>query len=175
MGNFKLDEDKIKVISSEFGLPGSGVQQIYEDYNSKINSFMEKQYLGHSIRAIEQFAYVERGKSFHIRCQELQCNPCCLDFGTYFVVYYPPDLTPEDVRFSIAHELGHLFFNTKSREGVYNNTSDQKTLENVASVFGLFVIFGRNAFYSDKDDPFSGAAWQSIVTEYAKICKDKEK
>ena len=95
MSKFELDEPMIKVISSEFGLPPAEVKLIYDEYNAQINGLMEKQYLGHSIRAIEQFVYSNRGKfSFHVRCIELSGCPrtMCFDFGSYFLIWYPPTL-----------------------------------------------------------------------------------
>lgn len=173
MAAFKLDDNKIKVVSDTFGLPQVNVRQIYNKYNKKINGFMAKQYLGHSIRAMEQFVYTEKGKrSFHVRCIDLPgCRlPVYLDYVSSFLVCYPPDLGEKEVRMAIAHELGHLFFNTTERKNAYDKTT-HKNLEAVANVFGYFLLMGRNAFYSGKEDPFQDSAWQSIMGEYKKFCK----
>jgi Zn-dependent peptidase ImmA (M78 family) len=172
MAVFQLDDNKIRVISERFGLPPANVRQIYDEYNEKINSLMAKQYLGHSIRAMEQFVYAEKGKrSFHVRCMELDkiLLPVYCDYDSYFLVWYPKNLNETEVRMAIAHELGHLFFNTKERRQAYDETA-KKNLEAVANVFGYFLLMGRNAFYSGKEDPFQDSAWQSIMTEYEKFC-----
>ncbi|MDR2552705.1 MAG: ImmA/IrrE family metallo-endopeptidase [Treponema sp.] len=173
MAIFQLDDNQIRVISERFGLPPVNVRQIYNEYNEKINSLMAKQYLGHSIRAMEQFVYAEKGKrSFHVRCMDLPgCRvPVYIDFISYFLVCYPPDLNEMEVRMAIAHELGHLFFNTKERQNAYDEGTKEK-LEAVANVFGYFLLMGRNTFYSGKEDPFQNSAWQTTMAEYERFCK----
>jgi len=144
---------------------------------------MEKQqYFAHSIRAMEQFAY-SMNRRVHIRHwalkdipsypQKGRRLPCYVQKGEYFHIYYPDTLSSDTkkIRMSIAHELGHLFFNTnKARSENYICDEANIAVEDVANIFGLLVLLGRSALYSGKIDVFGNMSQQDIASEYAKFC-----
>jgi predicted SprT family Zn-dependent metalloprotease len=177
MAAFKLTDELIEAISSTFELPREAVRKIYNEYNTKINSLMPQQYLGHSIRSMEQFVHDKKRKEakkrnekakffFQIRCNGYKgCpRPTYFMYNETFVIFYPSTLDEKEVRMIIAHELGHLFFNTKER----NTHHDE--LEAVANVFGYLLLLGRNNFYSSKKDPFEGYSWRQTMKEYESSC-----
>ena len=173
---FDLDDVKLNFIASKLGLSKKGVKSIYAEYISKIDGLMKRQYLAHSIRALEEFVYVEKNnKRVHVMLKMLPCPiPLYLYFEKEmcFFIICPETFTSKKIRMCIAHELGHLFFNTQERKGVYGK-KDEEILEAVADVFGLFLIFGRDKLYSEKSrklDVFSGKTWKNITEEYAEFC-----
>jgi hypothetical protein len=170
----------IKTISSALGLSEDDIKLIHKTYNSKINGHMEGQYLAHVIRAVEQFVAEERGKkSFRVICKAVDGQTgIYLDYSDHpnvpkgeerFIIGYPKSYDSRQIRMCVAHELGHLFFGIEQRKGMFPN--DIKTMEAVANVFGLLLIFGRNALYTKKKEPFQDISWQNLIREYAALCK----
>jgi hypothetical protein len=174
MGFLSLDDAKLASIATEVALPVNAVKFVYNLYKSTIDSRMEKQYFAHSIRAMEQFA-AYMGRQVHIRHWALKdCRfPCYVDDNkSYFHIYYP-DTFPADskeIRMGIAHELGHLFFSTNARKEGNSEKEESITEEEVAKVFGLFLLLGRSALYLEKKDVFGGMPEEDIAKEYAAFC-----
>jgi hypothetical protein len=171
MGFLNFDDVKINSVAAEMEMPVNTVQCIYDLYKSNIDDHMGKQYLAHSIRAIEQFAY-DMHKPIYIRHWSYGCVPCYVETKTHFHIYYP-DTSPPDskrIRMEIAHELGHLFFNTNAHNenGVYEWNG--MMVEDVANIFGLLLLLGRRALYSGKKDVFGGMSEDDIIKEYAVFC-----
>jgi Zn-dependent peptidase ImmA (M78 family) len=171
MINVHLNDNLTSLISSKLGLSVENVKYINNLYNSQMSDLMEKQYLAHSICAIEQFAFDDKNGRVHITHQALpSCRvPCYVHRGIYFHIVYPASFNSDEIRMCIAHELGHLFFNTQARRGEYNK--DEKKLEAIANVFGLLVIFGRSELYSGKVDTFGNMSKEDIVEKYTKLCR----
>jgi hypothetical protein len=73
------------------------------------------------------------------------------------------------LRVCLAHELGHLFIIEMLNKGQKKagKTFGPATLtEPVSSIFGIFTIMDKNAFYENCSELFNHDSWQSVVDSF---------
>jgi hypothetical protein len=78
----------------------------------------------------------------------------------------------KQLRVCLAHELGHLFLiemlNGGQKTGGKTFTPATLT-EPVSSIFGVFTIMDKNAFYENCSEVLNHDSWQSIVDSFVKL------
>lgn len=171
---FKINEDKLKHISEEFGVDLEHVRSMYNAYR-QIHDGMKEQYLAHIIRTMEVqlqkltgnplFKIVidpinVDGKIFTARAQYQKNN--------FFLISYPAHIDDIQLRVYLAHELGHLylieFLNNIDKDA--NFTEKTKT-EPLSTLFGIFAILDKNDFYATIGEKnLLHSTWQAVIDDF---------
>lgn len=100
-------------------------------------------------RAGIQLAYVERpGTGVHALTEKLNDD--------FFVLLNVSDQSAVRIRFSLAHELGHIILHSGYGENVYNNNELHKRLELEANFFAGCLLLPKDGFLLDVVRPTLG-------------------
>jgi len=157
-----------------------------EDYKF-VNNFYEKnilprirkKYLAKLISVIEDMIDEKQKKDSSIKKMErykiilteitpelkLKTKTYCLLFPYHAVILYDPNVTPQDIRIMIAHELGNLLSHFK----IINN----RDVNVYANLFAFFALRGEENFYtSEYNCPLSENELIKRISEFKLIEKN---
>lgn len=173
---FEVTDEKIANIAKQFDIDVPECKKLYNDYLDLYRN-MNIHYLAHMIRTLEAYVRkIQKSPRFIISCfPDTRLNDFKLEGGfymekDYFTVIYPPDMDPMQLRECIAHELGHLFLRVRKNNSEVSDEMEEK----LSSIFGVFTIFDKNDFYTNKTISFKHHTWQEIVADF-KLLSNKAK
>jgi Zn-dependent peptidase ImmA (M78 family) len=182
MSKFKLTDDKIDFICTQFGITEEVdkklVKRMGKDFLKFYDETVRTQYLANIVKAMERYVHEEFGvDDFKIVVRMMQQSKSKIGTGILigkkrFVISIPENVDAASQRNIVAHELGHLFFmesnlSNKSKHGVVN---DPKLKEKMADIIGIFTILERTDFYKEKAPNLcKNENWQQVVTDFQKL------
>jgi hypothetical protein len=179
MSDFSIDDKKLKFISESFEVDIKRIRIVHAIFG-KVISEVKNQYLAHIIRCMEAFIRKETGNpmfqinTFPVDPKSPNFNVGCAQYfpKRYFSIFFHPRMDDKQLRVCLAHELGHLFLIELLNEGQKKGgkTFSPATLtEPISSVFGIFTIMDKNAFYESCSELLNHDSWQSIVDSFVKL------
>jgi hypothetical protein len=178
MGDFNIDDTKLNFISDSFEVNIQRVRIVHEIF-TRVISGVKNQYLAHIIRCMEVFIRKETGNPmFQINTFPMDTDSPVFNVGCaqyypkrYFSIFFHPRMDDKQLRVCLAHELGHLFLIEMLNEAKQKGESLTPAVltEPISSIFGIFTIMDKNAFYQNCAELFNHNSWQSIVNSFVKL------
>lgn len=170
MPSFKVTPDVITKISEQFKISEESVDKLHTFWCELVSS-MEKQYLAHVIRAMEQELRKRPGHDFF----KIDCVPipgavgrkpqAHYQKGQYFAIYFCPKPNEREMRSELAHELGHLFLVAYFDSLRQDITKDTK-IEPQSSIMGIFTILEKNEFYQNTARDFLHDSVDEVLKDF---------
>ena len=171
--DFKLNGEKISLISKSFAISEDVVKTLYDVYQ-QIQDNLSEQYLAHIIRTMEkQLREITGNYLFQITVDKMKepssmAGAGCASYvkGCYFSICYDPNMEEKQLRVCIAHELGHLYLIEYLNNKGFN--FDEKSLiEPLSSIFGVFAMMDKNDFYHNiKDKKLMHASCKALIDDF---------
>ena len=146
-------------ISENFNVSNNDYKKIKEFYERYILPNIQKKYLSQLISVVEDLIEEKRRNKkfkteetirYRIMLSEFSSSQrmtraSCLVFPNHAVIFYDPKTEKKDIRFLIAHELGHLLY--------YYGIITGKDAEDHANLFTFFVINGEKDLFTQEQSP----------------------
>ncbi|GHU39140.1 hypothetical protein FACS1894190_02540 [Spirochaetia bacterium] len=171
MSEFKLTEDKLPTIASELKVDKAKLDEflpVFEEFYETVRL----QHLASIMRALELHIREKHGKpSFRIEWKAMPKGETTtkdgvgLSWPNRYGIAISPELDLRQLRVHVAHELGHLFYATEHPENIRDGQENQ----NMANVFGVFTMLGRNEFYKEKAPTMCHATWTQVINDFKQL------
>lgn len=87
-------------------------------------------------------------------------------FGLGAAIFFYDKLEPKQIRYLIAHELGHIFFKFFGQD----NGKNSERIENVSNLFAYIALVDKNDFYSSAKSNFTAPNRLALLSEFLHIC-----
>lgn len=129
----KIIEDEAKMVRKSFSLGNGPI--------SNVTALLE--------RAGIMIAYVSEPKS-GVYALTKKIN------NRYFILLNVYEQSAVRIRFSLAHELGHILLHSNYDHGIYKNTALHKRLEKEADLFASMLLMPQDGFLLDVIRPTLG-------------------
>jgi len=172
--SFKVTPYVIAEISKRFKIPKSRVENMYKFWGRVVKT-MEKQYLAHVIRAMEEeLRRLPGHKLFQILCTPIsgasgRVPQARYKKGQYFAIYFRPIANEKQLRVELAHELGHLFLLAMSHV-YYGVKYDPNTpVEPASSIMGIFTVLEKNEFYHNEAQRFLHGTVDDVLQDFENL------
>jgi hypothetical protein len=166
-------------IASRFGISLKQVSAIYAVHKKIVNG-IKRQYLAHTIRAMEDsLRSLPGNEMFRIICSPVEGSKMSTGIASaryyknrYFAIYYHPETDEKQLRVMLAHELGHLFLVDMFNARLDTDYDENTLIEPVSTVFGVFTILDKNDFYHNKTGPLKHRSIDDVLCDFTLLCNE---
>jgi predicted SprT family Zn-dependent metalloprotease len=166
MADFKITDDKLPTIAKDLGADLDAVKKlvpIFEEFYKEVFD----QHLASVIRALELYVRRKLGKfSFTIswaHSATASTTTIGLKWAWGYYIVLPPSITDMyQIRNTVAHELGHLFYVIEYPQNVH----DRDLNHTMANVIGVFTMMKRSEFYTEIAPKMARTLWTQILDDF---------
>ncbi|MDR1149960.1 MAG: hypothetical protein LBK66_15165 [Spirochaetaceae bacterium] len=173
MSDFKLTKDKLPDIAKELGVDISKVVDLLPRF-TEFYEDVRQQHLASVMRALELRVRRKRDDpNFRIiwgtmtRGTTSTKDAVALLYRklSLFAIAVPPEMNLQQLRNHVAHELGHLFYDTEHPE----DKNDKQLNQKMANVFGVFTMLERGDFYKEKAPKMCNSTWYQVINDFKQL------